>query len=104
LLVHRTDPEAFYTIYPIPEAMRDTDRWFKTLTHVSHPYDPLLLIAACRPRLFTRHMVKNGSCKDSHALIGVADDGDCGIPDTFAVLSELRRVFLGAAEIYRGRS
>ena len=85
-------PEVFHKLYPIPEDQRGPDEWFKALTYVSHPYDPLLTIASVRPELFELERVPNKSGRGDHGLIGRVNEGTCGVPDADAVRDEVRKV------------
>lgn len=89
------NPEAFYSVYPVPEEKRGDEEWFRALRHVSHPYDPLLVLCALRPGLFSREVVPGAM---GHVLVGGQAGADGGVPDPGVVRTELLRVFIGAAK------
>lgn len=103
LVPHRRDmPAVFYRLYPVPEEMRGDNHWFKTITYVSHPFDPLLTVSACFPNFFLLEPVKNKTGKGDHQIIGrIADDGICGVPDPDKAREELNRVIRKAGERIR---
>ena len=60
----RNSPELFYELYPIPECARTDDSWQQYLSSsdiLSHPYDPLLVMACAEPELFCPQTVMGGA-------------------------------------------
>ena len=90
-------PNVFYRLYPVPEDKRGDNDWFKTITYVSHPFDPLLTVSACHPDLFVLEPVPNKSGRGDHMIIGrLADDGVSGVPDPDKARKELSRAVTAA--------
>ena len=50
--------------------------WLDELSHISHPYDPLLVLALLSPNLFTAHEVRPKGSKLVHRMIGMEPGGD----------------------------
>uniref|UniRef100_A0A6T8I448 Inosine/uridine-preferring nucleoside hydrolase domain-containing protein n=1 Tax=Hemiselmis andersenii TaxID=464988 RepID=A0A6T8I448_HEMAN len=92
-------PEIFYRLYPVPEDQRGDDQWYKTLSYVSHPYDPTLTIATQCPSLFTPIKVDHPNGKGSHLLIGMKNEGNCEVPDETLVHKEILRTVQEAGKV-----
>lgn len=95
--ISRDMPNVFYRLYPVPEDKRGDNDWFKSITYVSHPFDPLLTVSACHPDLFVLEPVPNKSGRGDHLIIGrLADDGVSGVPDPDRARAELSRAVTAA--------
>ena len=91
------NPELFYRLYPMPEEKRTDELWFGCMTVMSHPYDPLALLAAFKPELFTHQIWQSSQDQPAHQLCG-NDAENHGIEDEKAARHVLANTIRRGAE------
>ena len=70
-----SDAEKFYELYPVPMKHRTDTDWFENMTTLSHPYDPLCILAAFHPKLFRSKQIKGthhrtiGNTKEENGVV-----------------------------------